>query len=138
MALVPEPVGQVLIERPTAGDVEDLHPSADAEQRDPTLERPLSEGYLEAVTVGVGPDRFGMGLRALALGVDVGAASQDKRVETVQQLDPVLGGAAVGRQHRHHPAGAVNGPRVGERQQHRWFVLPDAEVGLLDGGADSD
>ena len=138
MSLVAEPVGQVLVERPAAGDVEDLHPAADTEQRHPTLERSLREGDLEPVAVGVAPDRFGVGLRALALGVDVGAPSQDERVETVEELSRVLGRTAVGRQHRHHPAGAVDRPGVGERQQHRRLVLPDAEVGSLDRGADSN
>ena len=112
MSLVAEPVGQVLIERPAAGDVEDLHPAADAEQRHPTLESPLREGDLEPVAVGVASDRFGMGLRALALGVDVGTPSEDECVESVEQLGRVLGRPAVGRQHRHHPASAVNRPGI--------------------------
>ena len=135
---MPEPVGQVLIERPAAGDVEDLHPAADAEQRDPALERASRQRDLEVVTVGIGPDRLRMRLRAVALGVDVGAASQHQRVETVEQLAGLLGRAAVGRQHRDHPARAVDRPGVGERQQHGRLVLPDAEVGPLDRGADSD
>ena len=136
--LVAEPVGEVLVEGPAAGDVEDLHPPADAEQGYVALERLPRQGDLEAVAIGIGPDGLRVRFRPLALGVDVGATAKDERVEAVEQLCRVLGGAAVGRQHRHHPARAVDRPRIGKRQHHRRLLLPDAEVGPLDRGADSD
>ena len=83
---MPEPVGQVLVEGSAAGDVQDLHPTADAEQRDPALERLPRQRDLEVVTIGIGPDGLRMRLSPLALGVDVGAASEHQRVETIEQL----------------------------------------------------
>ena len=133
-----EPVGQVLVERPAAGDVEDLHPAADAEQRDASLQRASRQRDLESVAVRIGPDGLGVRLGAVALGIDVGAASQNQRIKAIEELIGVLGRAAVGWQHRDHPAGPVYRPRVGEGQEHRGLVLPDAEMRLLDGCADSD
>ncbi len=111
-----EPVGQMLVERPAAGDVEDLHPAADAEQRDATLQRASRQRDLEAVAVRIGPDGLRMRLGAVALGIDVGAASQDQRVDAIEELVRILRGTAVGWQHRDHPARAVDCPRVGEGQ----------------------
>jgi hypothetical protein len=42
--------GQVLVERPTQGNVEDLHPTADAEDGDSAPQGQLQERHLERVS----------------------------------------------------------------------------------------
>ena len=102
---------QVLVEGAAAGDVEDLHPAADPEQRHLALDRALRQRQFEAVALGPGALRLRVRLGPVAGRVDVGAAGEDQGVEPVE--DPVgigLGGG-VGRQQDRGPAGALDGGR---------------------------
>ena len=58
MLLVAEAVGQVLTERAAAGDVDQLHPAADPEQRQVALDRRAHERDLEGVALGHGVERL--------------------------------------------------------------------------------
>ena len=74
----------------------------------------------------------------MAAGVQIGSPGQHQRVEAIEQPVGILGRPAVGRQHRHHPACAMNRAGVRERKQHGRLVFPNAEIGVFDRGADSD
>ena len=52
MAVVADPVGEVLFERATAHHVEDLHSAADAEQGHPALQGPPRQADIETVPGG--------------------------------------------------------------------------------------
>ena len=96
--VVADELRQVLVERAAAGDVEHLHPAADAEQRHVALERAPRQRELEAVALGPGALRLGVRLGAVAGRVDVGAAGEDQPVEQVEQPVGIGLGGVVGRQ----------------------------------------
>ena len=58
VVLVADVVGQVLDQRPPARDVHQLHPAADAEQRDVALERAARQRDLEVVALPAGCRRW--------------------------------------------------------------------------------
>jgi hypothetical protein len=83
--------GEVLDERASEGDVEDLDPAAHAEDRKPALERALRELELERVPAGLGRGEVVGRLLAVAARVDVAAAAEEDpvaRVERVLEVDP--------------------------------------------------
>jgi hypothetical protein len=49
----------VLVQRAAGGDVHDLHPAADAQQRDVALERPAGQRELEGVALSLGASVVG-------------------------------------------------------------------------------
>jgi hypothetical protein len=130
-------LGQVLQQRPAAGDVHELHSAADAEQRDAALHRAACERDLEDVALGHRPARLGVRLRPVGTGVDVGPAGQDQPVDDVEQLVGVIVDRLVGRHHDHEPARRLDGADVGPRQQER-LLVPDAPACALEHGADAD
>ena len=77
-------LGQVLDEGAATGDVEQLHPAADAEDGKVALEGTADEGELEAIALG--PSAPGLGVWGGAVGgrVDVRAAGEQQRVEPVE------------------------------------------------------
>jgi hypothetical protein len=99
----------MLLERPAAGDVEELQPAADAEHRHVALERGAAEGDLEPVAFGVETRRHRVVLGAVERRVDVGAAAQHQPVEQVEQLVGALGARLVHRQEERQPAGLRDG-----------------------------
>ena len=84
-------VGDVLVERPAAGDVEQLHPATDPQQRQIAIEGAARERDLEAVALGPGVLGARVGLGAVGGRVDVGAAREDEPVEHVEQLGGIVG-----------------------------------------------
>ena len=127
----------VLVEGAAAGDVEDLHPAADAEQRHVALDRAARQGQLEAVAFG--PDAPGLGVRLgpVARRVDIGAAGEDQRVEQVEHPVGLGLGGGVGRQQDRGPTRTLDRGRVGARRQlHR--LLPHSPAGALERRADPD
>ena len=131
-------VGDVLVERAAAGDVEQLHPAADAEHRQVALERAAREGELEAVALGPGALRVRVGLGAVAGRVDVRAAGEDEPVEQVEQLLGRLGDLVVGRQDQRQPARLGDAARVRALRDVDLDVAPDGPVRALDHRADPD
>ena len=76
MASVTEDVGQVLDQRAAPRDVEHLHATADAEDRQVSVERRVDETELGLVAGVVDTSRRGLTLGAVERGVDVSAADQ--------------------------------------------------------------
>ena len=120
MVLVPDDVGQVLDQRPAAGDVHQLHPAADAQQRQVGVQRGEPERDLELVTH-----------RVLAV---VRAAGQDQPVQQVEDAGRASGsGGSITAM----PAGALDRVAVAARQQHR-LVVPHRPPRALDRRAQAD
>ena len=115
--LAPDPLGQVLLDRPARRHVQHLHAAADAEQRQVALERPVPERELEAVPLRTRSAGLRVRPRAVRAGIDVGAAGEDEAVEEVEQLVGRLGRGVVGREQQRDPAGALHGQRVGARHE---------------------
>ena len=135
--LVADTIGEVLQERAAAGDVDQLHPAADAQQRHVALDRRARERDLEGVALGHRVDGLRMRLLAVAGGVDVGAAREHQAVDQLQPGLGLLDQHGVGREHHHQAAGALHGLDVAERQQRR-VLVPDAPARALERGADAD
>ena len=77
--------GQVLVQRPAAGDVERLGAAADAEQRQPAGVGGARQLELEGVEPGLGRAELGVALgRAVGVGIEVRAARQADPVEPVE------------------------------------------------------
>src|SRR4051794_8275172 len=108
VVLVAEQLGQVLMQRPAARDVHDLHPAADAEQRQVALQRAPYEGDLERVAARVRLARQGMGQRTVGDGVDVGAAREHEPVETLERLVGIGDERVVGDEQQRRRARALN------------------------------
>ena len=85
MAVAPDHVRQVLLQRPPAGHVEYLHAPAGAEDGDAPVDRPRRQGDLEAVALG--PREPGLRVRrgAVTGGVDVRSARQQEAVDPIEQ-----------------------------------------------------
>ena len=79
-------VGQVLLERPAARDVHQLHAPADAEQREVALERAARQRDLERVALRHRALRLRVGAGAVGAGVDVGPAREEQAVEEVEDV----------------------------------------------------
>ena len=118
----PSDVRQVLDQRPAAREVHQLHPAADAEQRQVGVQRRQPERDLERVAIG-----------HIAV---VGAAGQDQPVEQIAAT-PTASSTSSGGSSTAQPAGALDRGRVGARQQHR-LVVPHAPARALDRGAQAD
>ena len=130
-------LGQVLQQRAAGGDVHDLHPAADAQQRQVALERAAGERDLEVVALGHRAAGLRVGLLPVGRGVDVGAAGEDQPVEQVEDRVGLVLERLVGRQHERDPAGALDGVDVGARQQVG-LLVPHAPARALERGADAD
>ena len=125
VVVVPDELGEVLMEIAAAGDVQDLAAAADREHRQVSLERRLEQGELRPVSLR--HDAFGLGVRVLAvrLRVEIRAAREKQAVERVERLvDGLLGG----RDQEWAPAGSLDGPHVGGRHERRLELpLPAGE-----------
>jgi hypothetical protein len=72
--------GQILIERPAQGHVEDLHPPADTQDGHPAPQSRLEACHLERVPLGDGGTYLGDGPLAVAARFEVGTPAQQKSV----------------------------------------------------------
>ena len=122
-----ERLGQVLVQRATEGDVEQLQAAADAEDRDAALPRPRQQRELPRVAVGARGVGERVALGAVQLGLHVEAAGEDETVEPVEHgRGGLLRTRLRGQQHR-----------AGSRRGHRVEVLlgqkgcPDVPDALL-------
>ena len=75
---------QMLDQRSAAGDVQNLHAAADSKEREVALDRALRQGDLELVALADTMLSLRGALRPIENGVDVGAASEQQRVEKVE------------------------------------------------------
>ena len=137
VVLVPEVVREVLVERAAAGDVHDLHPAADAEERQVALHRAAGQRELEGVALGHRPDRLRVRRLAVAGGVHVGPAGEQQAVEQVEQAVGVLDRGRVRREQERDPAGGLDGVDVAAGEEDGLRV-PDAPARLLQRGAQAD
>ena len=81
----PGVVGDVLVQRAAAGDVQDLYPTTDRERRHRTDRRRLRQRALETVVGRVDAVDARVGLLAVAGGIDVGATREHERVDAGEQ-----------------------------------------------------
>ncbi len=132
--LVPDALGQMLDEVAAAEDVEELETAADRKRRHVTLERPLEEGELACVTVGLRRVGRRVPLCAVRRGVDVDAPGEDDPVEHVEGLVNRIGA----RWHdERSSAGPLHGLDVVKRYE-RGGQLPCAPAGGLGVRGDAD
>src|SRR5215213_2412101 len=76
---------KVLIERPTKGYVQNLHPPADPEDRHPAPQGKPNQRHLESIPLGKSYAKLGHRLLAVITGVQITPATQEQAVETVDQ-----------------------------------------------------
>jgi hypothetical protein len=120
-------VGQVLVERAAVHHVQELHPAADRQQRQPARLGLAHDRGLEAVHLRPGRPELGVRLGAVHRRVDVGPARDHDAVEARDQLRHHLAG--LRRHHHRHAAGAGHGPHVVEVQDH--LLAPRLGMGEL-------
>jgi hypothetical protein len=108
-------VREVLMKRPAAGDVQDLHPAADPEDRQVSAIGRPDERQLDGIRAWLGGSELGMWLLAVDARLQVRPAGEAHAIDTVEQ-----GRDRVGAQQRHDhrdAAGALDGLGIqrGER-----------------------
>ena len=91
-------VGEVLLERAAAGDIDQLEAAADAEHRQVALDGPAGEAQLRGVASLVAGAGRRVAVGAVHLGSDVVAADEQDAVESVEHIVRVVGPVRVGRQ----------------------------------------
>src|SRR6266545_1245656 len=123
VVVVPQHVGQVLVQLPPVRHGHQLHAAADAEQRQVFGERRPHEHELGLVPLRPHADR-GVALLAVQARVDVGAAGEDDRVQAVQHVE------VVGLHEHRAPSVDVDGVHVRQGQDGGERVV-DPEPGLL-------
>ncbi len=101
-------VVEVLDEIAAARDVEDLKAAADAEQRQPPLQRRAAERDLEIVASAARVGGAGIRGRAVARRVEVGTAAEQEPVDPVEDRSRVGGSARAGGQQQRHPSRLVD------------------------------
>ena len=115
--LEPGAVGQVLVQRAAAGDVERLHPAADREQRQVARGGLAQQRQLVLVADAVDVRaELRVALVAVGRGVEVRAAAEEQAVDAVQQRRDVVH-EPVRRQHDRDPARLLHRLRVAEAQR---------------------
>ena len=135
-------VGEVLVQRAAAGDVESLGAAADRQDRHPARVGRAGDRQLEAVEVGLGRPELRVARPVVAVRVEVGPAREaDARDPVEQRLDRVV---AQRRHHHRDAAGPLDRAQVGEPERHL-VARRLALGGLLDllgaahlGGGDAD
>ena len=135
--LVAEDGGQVLMKRPTTGDVEDLHAAADPEHGQVALQRAPHERDLERVARRDAADRLRISDRPVDPRIDVRAAGEHQAVDPVEHLVGICDERRVGREQQRHRAGTVDGVDVVARQQEG-IERPRGPARELNRGADAD
>src|SRR5712691_2845523 len=124
----------MLLQFAAAGYVQLLDAAADAEHRHVTLQGAREERELGAVALRVDAECLRMGLVAVDLRVEVGAAGEDERVERVERL---LDRFLARRHEQRPPSRALDGPHVVGGNQ-RSLELPVAPAGGRDVRGDAD
>jgi hypothetical protein len=125
VVVVPERVGQVLVQRAAVRHTQQLHAATDAQQRKVGLQGGTHQHQLGAVALR--PD-LGRGVRGFTVqrGIDVGTTGEDDAVEAVEDVD-----VRIVRCDEHGPTTA-GVHRVHVREwQHRGERVVDPEPGFL-------
>ena len=102
-------VGEVLVERAAAGDIENLDASADGERWQRLSFHGLEYHHLESVPLVAGRPRRPMAAGSVELGSDVGAPGEDDGVEPVEQLLGLFNAQALNRNENGEAAGGLDG-----------------------------
>ena len=101
-------VGEMLVERPAAGDVEDLEAAADAEQRQVPRQGGAGQRELEPIALDPGVRGVRVGLGSVARGIEIAAAGEQQAVEQVEHRLRVLGPRLACREDERQPPGFVD------------------------------
>jgi hypothetical protein len=131
-------VGEVLHEGAAAGDVEQLHPAADAEHRQVAIQRRLGEGDLEPVPLDSRVLRQRIALRAVGGRVEIGAAGQQQAVQQIDEFAGLDCGCVARREQQGQAAGAIDSLRVGALRDVDFDLLPRRPPGAFHHRADPD
>jgi hypothetical protein len=134
--LVAERLGQVLVQRPAEGHVQYLHAAADPQQRHVPLDGAASQCDLDPVAIGHGSIGRRVRLSTVLGRIDVVAAGQDERVDSVEHLVGVVDQRRIGRDDDGQSTGPLDRVHVGEWEQGRRLV-PHSVGGVETGRADS-
>src|SRR5487761_794356 len=124
---VPDDIGEVLVEAPAPGHVEDLHPPANGENGHRAPVRLTQQLELERVALRTRLLRLGVRLLAVVAGIDVGPTGQHQSVDPVEQRPQALG---LDWKHNGSPAGSLDGVDVGGGNQ-TGALGPRAPAGVL-------
>ena len=137
MAGVPEDVGQVLVQRAAEGDVEDLRPAADPQNRHVPAQRTGHQREFPGVAVAGRLVGGRVGVVAVGGGVDVLAAGDEQTVEAVEHASGDLAVDGLRRQQRRDAAGQGDALDV-DAGQEAGVHVPHAGLCLLQIGRQAD
>ena len=132
-----EALREVLLERPAAGHVYELHSAAYPEHGQVALDRRARERDLEDIALGRRHGGLLARLLAVGRGIDVGAAGEQQAVDQLEHLARVIDRGAVRREHHGHAAGLLHRFHVAARQQNG-LLVPDAPLRPLQRRAQAD
>src|SRR5215210_7619064 len=127
MFFVAEHVGEVLLYGASVGDVENLHPAADAEDGHLAFKRSTYQRELVCVALLLYGACLGVPFVSVEGGIQVPSTScDDERVEKVEHPARVFRIFRIWRQQEWARAGALHGLYVARRADDRRYLLPDA------------
>ena len=135
--VVADHVGKVLHEGSTPIDVEHLEAAADAEERQPVVDRGGEQGVFPRIAKRVCRVGLLVPLGPVPLGCDVATAGDDESVEPRDDLVGDVGIDRLGRQQHGDPAGVGDRGEVHLGQEGRAHI-PDAGLRLLQIGGQTD
>jgi hypothetical protein len=135
VALVADPVGEMLGEGAAAGDVEDVHAAADGEEGKVGVDRRAGHEELEPVPPVVRRVRLLVRSLLVEQGVDISASGQHQAVNPGDEAGHGTGGD--GRQHDRRSASALDDSRIAHRR-HDGFANPVAPASSLKLAGDAD
>ena len=136
--VVADDVGQVLDERASVGDVEQLHAAADGQHRQAAAFRSVDEGELAIVSPTTRWLSARVRLGTVAGGIDVGAACQHQAVEAFDEAVEILVALVLDREDDRGRARPRERVHIARRHE-RGLGVPGAPAGeLLVGGHPDD
>jgi hypothetical protein len=132
MFFVAQHVGEMLFYGASVGDVEDLHPAADAEDGHLALQGSAHQSEFVGVALLLYGSCLGVPFVSVEGGIQVPSPScDDERVEKIKHLARVLCVLRVGRKEDGTSAGALHGLYIARRADDRRYLLPDAVANPL-------
>src|SRR5207245_880743 len=127
----------VLLERPAAGHVYELHPAAYPQHGEVAFDRRARQRDLEDVALGRRHSGLLAPLLAVAGGIDVRAAGEQQAIDQLEHLARFLDRDGVRGEHHGQAAGVLHRLHVAARQQNG-LLVPDAPLRLLQRRAQAD
>jgi hypothetical protein len=139
MLFVAQHVGKVLLYGAPVGEVEDLHPAADAKDGHLALQGSAHQRELVGVALLLYGSCLGVPFLSVEGGIQVpGPSRDDERVEKVEHLARVLCILRIWRQQDGTSAGALYSLEVARRADDRRYLFPDAVAHPLGRRRDAD